>query len=70
MAQYYNFSQKDIREHVTSGHNFYTVLGVDRSADSETLRKAYRKRAKKLHPDVNPIAPKSLAISRKLMTIF
>lgn len=31
----------------------YKVLGVDRSADADTLRKAYRKLAKEWHPDVN-----------------
>jgi curved DNA-binding protein len=32
----------------------YTVLGVDRRADADTIRKAYRKLAKEWHPDVNP----------------
>jgi len=32
----------------------YQTLGVDRSADAATIRAAYRKLAKKHHPDVNP----------------
>ena len=33
--------------------DFYEVLGVDRNADSAAIKKAYRKLAKKYHPDTN-----------------
>jgi curved DNA-binding protein len=35
-------------------NNPYTTLGVAKDADEETIRKAYRKLARELHPDVNP----------------
>ena len=33
--------------------DYYDVLGIDRNADEKTIKKAYRKLAKKYHPDTN-----------------
>ncbi len=39
---------------MSTKRDYYEVLGVDKSADEQTLKKAYRKLAMKYHPDRNP----------------
>ena len=34
--------------------DYYKILGVERKADEKEIKSAYRKLARKYHPDVNP----------------
>src|SRR5256885_13961873 len=38
----------------TTKKDYYEMLGVKKSASAEDIRKAFRKLARKYHPDVNP----------------
>jgi len=42
---------------MTEKRDYYVVLGVERDAAPEDIKKAYRQRARQLHPDVNRESP-------------
>ena len=39
---------------MSTKRDYYDILGVDKSADAQAIKKAYRKLAMKYHPDRNP----------------
>ena len=44
--------------------DYYKIMGVSEDADSDAIRKAYRKLARKYHPDVSK-EPMPSSTSRK-----
>ncbi len=48
----------------------YSVLGVSKTASADDIKKAYRKLAKKLHPDVNPGDKKSEEHFKEVSSAF
>jgi len=50
--------------------DYYEVLGVDRSATPDELKKAYRKLAGKYHPDRNPGDAEAIARFKEAADAF
>src|SRR5438067_10087531 len=50
--------------------DFYEVLGVKRDAPEKEIRSAYRKLARKYHPDVNPGDKQAEATFKKINAAY
>ena len=43
----------------TTSHDYYQVLGLPKSASADDIKKAYRRLARQVHPDLHSGAKKS-----------
>tara|TARA_B100001248_G_scaffold262718_2_gene261496 strand:- start:42907 stop:43872 length:966 start_codon:yes stop_codon:yes gene_type:complete len=50
--------------------DYYKILGVDRSASADELKKAYRKLAMQYHPDKNPDDPNAESMFKKVSEAY
>ncbi len=46
--------------------DYYKILGVDKNASAEDIKKAYRKLARKHHPDLNPNNPEASKLFQQI----
>src|SRR5436190_10168966 len=50
--------------------DYYELLGVRRGASAEDIKRAYRKLARELHPDVNPDDPAAEARFKEITVAY
>lgn len=47
------------RKNSIVGESLYRILDIDKKSDQDQIKKAYRKKALRLHPDKNPGNPEA-----------
>ena len=50
--------------------DFYVILGVDRTASAIDVKRAYRRLARKHHPDINPGDQEAEAFFRRVSEAY
>lgn len=50
--------------------DYYKILGVTKEADEEQIKQAYRRMAKKYHPDLNPDDPEAEARFKDIVEAY
>lgn len=50
--------------------DYYKILGVTKEADEEQIKQAYRRMAKKYHPDLNPNNPQAEAKFKEIVEAY
>ncbi|AHC15238.1 J domain-containing protein [Salinispira pacifica] len=57
-------------DYVDGFPDYYKLLQIDPDADSQGIKRAFRRRAKEIHPDTGNSSPKALAAMRELLSAY